>query len=445
MLGGVALISVAWGVAQLSGTETRSRTREAEALAARQFSDRQVEIAFFEKRAAEDTISAADRAELAARYLQRSRETGDFTDVLRADSLARKSIALRSSRNVAAVVTLIASLLEQHRFTEARALAQNLVKDEPSEARYRSMLGEINLEVGDYDGARAMFSSLGPDVVATLNVAPSFARWLEIKGDVQGSRRVLYRMLARADSARHLPRETVAWFHLRVADAEMRHGRLRGAERALRAGRALVPRDHRLLAADARLAALKEEWRRAIALGDSAITIALEPGTVGLIGDAYASLGDSAKAEEYNRTMEVAVVQQPGAYHRAWSLFLLDHDRRIPEVLAKVEEELKTRKDIYGFDLLAWALYKQGRLPESRAAMAKALSQGTQDALLFYHAGMIERASGRPASAGRFLERALEVNPAFEPRHRERARATLDSLRAQLRAATGSREMLPAG
>jgi tetratricopeptide (TPR) repeat protein len=126
--------------------------------------------------------------------------------------------------------------------------------------------------------------------------------------------------------------------------------------------------------------------------------------------------------------MEVAVSGQPGAYHRAWSLFLLDHDRRIPEVLANVRKEIETRKDIYGYDLLAWALHKSGRDREARLAMNEARRLGTRDAMLFYHAGMIERSLGETQRARYFLREALSVNPRFHPTHPREIRAVLDSL-----------------
>lgn len=418
-----------WGAVRVLASERMRRAPEPGAAAAAEAAVREKDIAFFERRAAEDPISAADRAELASRYLQRSRETGDFSDVLRAEELARKSLSLRASRNSETSVTLIAALLEQHRFTEARKLAQQLVDDEPEADRYRSMLGEIDLELGDYDGARAAFAALNGRSRASLSIAPSFARWLEISGDAPAARRIMYRAMAMADSMEELPREPVAWFHLRVADMEMRNGRLRSAERALREGRAILPRDHRLLAADARLAALRHDWRRTIALGDSAIMMVLDPGTLGLVGGAYLALGDSAKAEEYIKSMEVAVVQQPGEYHRAWSLFLLDQNRRVPEVLEKVRKEVETRRDIYGYDLLAWAHFKQRRYGEARGAMQNALSQGTQDAVLLFHAGMIERGAGNSPLARRYLERALELNPVFDPFHPSSVRLTLDSIR----------------
>ena len=162
--------------------------------------------------------------------------------------------------------------------------------------------------------------------------------------------------------------------------------------------------------------------------GEAASAATLDPATLGTLSDAYAALGDTAKAEEYSRTLEVVVLNQPGAYHRAWSLFLLDHDRHVSHVASKIRAELRTRRDIYGYDLLAWSLHKQKRDADAAAAMSIALGQGTQDAMLFYHAGMIEMALGRIDSARAHLALALRINPYFEPFEPGRARAALATL-----------------
>ena len=159
-----------------------------------------------------------------------------------------------------------------------------------------------------------------------------------------------------------------------------------------------------------------------------AVSRALDPATLGLLHDAWTALGDSAKAAEYYRAMAVGVLRQPGPYHRAWSLFLLDHEREIPRVLTNVESELRTRRDVYGFDLLAWALHRSGRDGEARAPMARALALGTRDAMLYYHDGMIARALGDTALARARLDTALAINPYWDPTQPGEARALLDSL-----------------
>lgn len=417
-----------WNVRRVAAME-RATSAEAASATTAELAVRTADIGFFEARAARDPESAADRTRLAALYMQRARETSADDDYLRAERTARASLALRTQHNGAASVVLASALLAQHRFAEARDVARQLVAQAPDVDAYRALLGETNLELGDYAAVQTAYASISSAGRRSLAIAPRLARWAEIRGDTAGAREFMRAAVEAADERRDLPREQAAWFHLRLADLYLRQGRERGAERELRAGLVINPADHRLLAAMARLAAVRHDWREAIRYGDSAIAITLDPATLGIVSDAHAALGDTAKAAEYVAAMEVAVGRQAGAYHRAWSLYLLDHGRRVPEVLAAAQAELAGRRDIHGYDLVAWALYKSGRAAEAREPMRLALAQGTQDAMLYYHAGMIARASGDAVAARDYLERALAIAPAFDHAAPAIARATLDSLR----------------
>ncbi|MDQ6787531.1 MAG: hypothetical protein M3033_12050 [Acidobacteriota bacterium] len=57
---------------------------------------------------------------------------------------------------------------------------------------------------------------------------------------------------------------------------------------------------------------------------------------------------------------------------------------------------------------------KAGKLTEAQAAMKDALQLNTQDARLFYHAGMISNAVGDKSSARDFIKHALALNPQFD-------------------------------
>jgi len=385
------LITVAGGVggaalalpARRAGPDIEART----AHDARVLQD---DIAFYARRVAADPLGAADRARLGALYMKRGRVTGDYADYRRAEALARRSLALRVAHNDGAYTILASVLLAQHRFAAALHVARQLNVRSAGAASQRALLAEIELEVGNYDRARVLFDSLWP-ARHDLAVAPRLARWAEIRGDTAFARRLLDGALQAALTRRDLPAEQLGWFYWRVGDFALRHGRLEAATYALRQGLADSPNDYRLLAAMARLSAAQGRWKDAIAFGGRAIATTPDPATFGVISDAYAALGDTARAAEYARAMEIAVRGQPGQWHRAWSLFLLDHGRRVPEVLARVNEELETRRDLYGYDLLAWALHKAGRDPEARVAMKRALAWGTLDPQLVRHAAEIGR------------------------------------------------------
>lgn len=398
---GLILVAVAVGIGGAATAVARTTaaarivavTHDAAARAARRDQD----VAFFSRRVARDPIGAADRARLAALYLQRARETADYTDYRRAERLARRSLALRVGHNENTYALLANALLAQHRFTEAYAAARALDRRAPGVASHQALLAEIALELGRYEEARALFDSLWP-ARHELAVAPRLARWAELTGHVDVAQRLLVGALADAETRRDLPPEQLAWFHLRVGDLALRtgRGRLDEAEFAFRRGLAVFPGDYRLLAGFARLEAARGNWHRAIDYGDSAVAMVPDPATFGLISDAYARLGDGRGAAEYAHAMEIAVLGQPGQWHRAWSLYLLDHDRRVPEVLARVRDELRTRRDVYGYDLLAWALHKSHRDREARDAMDHALALGTLDPQLRQHAAAIDSALQAP-------------------------------------------------
>jgi len=388
---------------------------------------RDTQIRVWKTALAQDPKSAISLGQLAALYLQRARETGEDQNYNQSEEYARQSLALRKNRNGATFVTLAAALVAQHRFQEAEQVATELVAFDSETPQYRAQLGEIQMEFGHYVEAARSFDLLYA-VRSHLSIAPRLARWAEINGDTRYARKLLSEALANAKTRRDLPSEQLAWFHLRLGDIDMRSGRLRSARSLFEAGLQIEPNDYRLLDAMSHLEAVEGNPKKAIEYGERGIAIKLDPATLGTMGDAYAALGRSGRAEEYYKTMEVAVAGQPGAYHRAWSLFLLDHDLRVTEVLANVQKELESRKDVYGYDLLAWALHKVHRDAEARVAMTEARRLGTQDAMLFYHEGMIDRALGENTRARYFLTKALELNPKFHPTRPREIRAVLDSI-----------------
>ena len=420
----------AWfGAKKLDSLEARPAPAVAHPSSAADLAQRDVQITAWKKALAMDPQSAMSLGQLAALYMQRARETGDDQNYVVAEGYARRSVALRENRNGATFVTLAAALLAQHRFVEADSIVTQLVKDGAGVPEYTSMFAEIKLELGQYDAARTVFDSIHAQRTH-LSIAPRLARWMELNGNSEGARKLLYDALAEAKRRRDLPVEQLAWFELRVGDIEMRNGRMNSARTALEDGLKVSPDDYRLLAAMSKLDAVEGNPKKSIEFGERAMAIKLDPATLGTIGDAYSASGDSVQADEYFKTMEVAVAGQLGPYHRAWSLFLLDHNRRIPEVLKNVQGELVTRKDIYGYDLLAWALHKSGRDAEAQTAMKSALKLGTKDAMLFYHAGMIENAVGNKPAARAYLEQALAVNSHFHPTQPDEIRAVLRTMKS---------------
>ena len=365
----------------------------------------QEDIALFEKRAAEDPWSAADRAVLARLYLQRGRETGEYAASQQAERAARAALGLRRERNQRAQLILASSLLAQHRFAEARAEAETLVALEPDQVGSRALLAEILLELGDYTAADSAFALLIPHE-ENLAVAPRLARWHELNGRVRETRAILLRSAESARKRSDLPAEQVAWFYLRVADEALRTGRLRAADHALQTGLSLNPGDVRLRSARARLAAARRNWRGVLAevsdLGGQ-----LDLATLALAGDAARALHEYELAEAYYTQVEQQARANPEPFARQWTQFCLEHWRHGEETLRTLETEVTQRPDVLGHQLLAWAYQLAGRNEEAREQIRAALRLGTQDARLEYLAGQI---LGQPER----LRNARKINRWFD-------------------------------
>lgn len=420
---GVSLLGTAGAAAALSG-----RWERAEASADRpdELQVLELDIAFFEARVARDSLAARDHAQLARLHLQRAPVGGtEAADLERAEVHARRSLALRTAHNGDALQVLASALMGSHRFAEAREIAQQLLAMDSTARGPRALLGEIELELGAYPDAARIFGSLLTER-ENLGVAPRYARWEEIRGRPAEARRLLRGALDQAARRHGMPRSHLAWFHWRLGDLALRHGRADEAERELRAGLVLAPQDHRLLDGLARVAAARGRWRDAIELGERAIARTIEPGTLGLISQSWEMLGDSARAVEYQRAMDAAVKQQPNTLDRQWAMLQLDRGRDVAVVLARAREEIRARRDIYAWDLLAWALYRSDQVREALDASSNALAMQTRDASLLFHAGMIAAAAGDTALALHRLEQALEINPRWHPTQPAEARAVLN-------------------
>src|ERR1044071_3843271 len=74
---------------------------------------------------------------------------------------------------------------------------------------------------------------------------------------------------------------------------------------------------------------------------------------------------------------------------RTLSLYLATRNEDIERAVRLAQQELTNRGDGFTHDALAWALAAAGHTVEAQQQMNQALSEGTADARLYLHAGVI--------------------------------------------------------
>lgn len=368
---------------------------------------------------------------LAGYHLQRLRETGSLDYLDRAQRAARASLAaLPAERNAGGLAALAQTEYAAHEFTKARDHALRLTQLDPGKSGPYGTLGEALVELGDYDGARVAFQKM-TSLSSGTGTETRLARLALLDGEPAVAKRHYFNAISYALALPDPPRETLAWCRWQMGETAFSVGDYPAAEEDYRAALTTFPGYFRALASLGRVQAARGDLPGAIKSYEHAVNIIPDPSFVAALGDLYQMAGRKQEA-----AAQYALVEAIGhlstlngtLYNRQLALFYADHDRKPSQAYASAVREYAVRRDIYGADALAWTALKAGKLAVAQKAIREALRIGTRDAKLDYHAGMIARAAGDTASARASLQRALALNPQFDPLQAPIARRTLAGL-----------------
>jgi tetratricopeptide (TPR) repeat protein len=365
-------------------------------------------------------------------YIQKARESGDLSYYERAEQALRKALDLAPGHS--GVIRYLAYVFSaRHDFQAAATEATRAIALDPSDSQAYGVLGDAYLEMGQYEQAAHAYQRM-LKLQADLASYSRLSGWKNLQGDPEGAIADLERAI-QAGQAAGQPRESIAWAQWQLGSEHLGLGRLHEAEAQYRTALATYPNYYRATAGLAHVRVAQQRYGEAIVLYQQAMAIVPLPEYAAALGDVYTKLGRREEAHK-----QYALVEYIGllstlnkvVYNRELAYFYSDHDMKLPEALALAREELEVRRDIYAYDLLAWALYKNDRPQEALAAMTEALKLGTKDARLLFHAGMIHQRLGNTEQAQDFLRRALATNPHFHIVHADLAVQTLKYLAGRL-------------
>ncbi|MBI4219452.1 MAG: tetratricopeptide repeat protein [Chloroflexi bacterium] len=391
-------------------------------------------IKTFEQRVDANPSSFIDYTLLGQLHLRSARETGDLPAILRAEAAFKRALDINPFYE-SARAGLAVALYDQHLFREAANMA-SLVLAKGNSVQAVATLADARFAMGMYAEAEQGYAELerlapGPSTqVRSAQIAL-------LKGDNEGALRLLEGAAA-AEYASGSSAEGVAWYLTRLADAYFSFGRLDEAAAHYEAALRLNERQPASLAGLARVRAAQGDFEKAIALYVRSVDLLPQPAVVAQLGDVFAKLGQIDEAHvQYDTVALIGTLAalNRNVFNRELALFYADHGLNLDEAVRLARAELEVRKDIYGRDALAWALYQAGMYAEAQAEIARALEYGTLDASLHFHAGVIKKAAGDSEGAMSHLETALRINPYFSLLWADHARQEL--------AAPGSQAPVP--
>ena len=366
--------------------------------------------------------------ELAGTYLQKVRETGDPTlytkteDLLdRARKLQPQSPELFATRGTLA--------LARHDFAAALGYGTRALASDPESARYHSIVGDAQIELGMYDDAIDSYQEMvndRPDFSSFSRVA--YAR--ELYGDPEGA---IEAMKFALQAGSGTP-ENVAWARVQLGNLWFGSGNLEEAEKAYGRSTEAVSAYAPALAGQAKVAAARGNLEAASKLYKQAFNRMPLPEYAIALGDVYAEMGDKEKAEtqyELVRSMDELFRSNGVNTDLEIALFYADHGMDLEASLQKARAAYEARPSIHAADVLAWTLYKSGNSREARKYSEEALKLGTRDPLKLFHAGMISESLGQKEQARKYLQHAIDLNPHFSLLYSDDAAGALKSLKSE--------------
>jgi len=360
-------------------------------------------------------------------YLQKGRETNDASYYELAKNALQESLDLYAGDPQSAVpaTDMAVAMMAEHRFHDAldwanRALAFGLGDPAPW-----AIVGDAWADLGQYDKAAEAYTKLVPaEGTASSQDArrPLFyerdARMSYlyfINGDTRAAISSMENAVRRA-IANYMPAENVAWSYYQLGEEFFQAGDLSSAENAQRKALSFDPHSCRALAGLARVRAAQGKLQEAADLYESSLRVVPVAEYAASLGDVYWQLGNATEAKNNYDLVELVgflSALNQSLNNRELAQFYSDHDLKLSQSLEFAKRELEVRQDVYSWDILAWAYYKNGMAEQAAEAMSHALARGTRDALFFFHAGMIYQELGKFDEAKHYLKLALETNPHF--------------------------------
>ncbi len=340
---------------------------------------------------------------------------------------------MSAERNHGGLTALIEALTAAHEFETARRHALDLVRLAPTDGYAHQLLGDVLLEIGDYDGATRAFESMRERDGETAFSEIRFAQLAALRGDLVEARRRSRRGLELSSEVEPPMPELTAWCQWQLGELAYSAGEYDEAERRHRAALALFPGTHEALVGLGEALAARGDLEGAIGEYERAARMDPEPATFAALGDLYRLAGrDEDAASAHARTEAAADLagKHRALYSRQLARYWADHDLRPEDAYRIAAEDFRVRQDVHGADVLAWAALKAGRVEEAKTAIRRALRLGTKDATIFYHAGRIALVAGDRGAAREHLRLALATNPAFDPLQAPIARGLLAELGA---------------
>jgi tetratricopeptide (TPR) repeat protein len=297
-----------------------------------------------------------------------------------------------------------------HRFKEAEAVARELVAQRTFVFDY-ALLGDSLMEQGRLDEAVAAYQKM-VDLKPCLQTYSRVAHMRWLKGDLPGA---IQAISYAATAGSILEPEPVAWAYTKLAFYELQSGQSDLALRSTAIATQFVPDYAAALLMRGRVLLAQGKTAEAVSALEAAAEKSPLPEYLWMLADALRASHKPAEAALVEKKLRAT---GPANDPRTFSIYLVSRGDRSEVALRLAKAELAARQDVFTRDALAWAEFSQNDLKSAQDNIERALSEGTRDSRLFYHAEVIAAAAGQTDRARDFFAQSKTLEGTLMPSER---------------------------
>ena len=364
-------------------------------------------------------------AQLGAAYVQQARLSADPSLYAKAEAALAESLRRQPDDNDLALAGQAALAAARHEFAAAVRLADRALEVNPFSRPALAVKVDALVELGRYAESREVLQrmlDLHPGVDSFTRASYAF----ELQGQTEPARAALQRAL----SVTSAPADR-AFAHHYLGELAWNTGDLPAAAAGYDAALAADPGYVSALAGRAKVKAARGDTDGAVADYRAAIARQPQPGTLLELGELLQAAGRTAEAEQQYTVLR-ATQQLYAANGQVLDseLALFEADHGDPARAVELAKQAHTARpdSITTQDAYAWALHAAGRDRQALPLARAATRTGLKSPALNYHLGAVAAAAGDSRAARRALNRAVALNPAWNPLQAPHARTLLDQL-----------------
>jgi len=355
--------------------------------------------------------SLRTQLQLAKAYIQRMRETVDFSYLERASKIVEDVLA-RDGGNYEALQLRSEIGMERHQFANVADYSAEILKFAPNDPWSWGMLGDASMELGKYEEARKAYEkmvSLRPDLSSYNRLA-----WYQfVTGNAEAAIQLMHSAISSVSEAP----ENTAWCLADLGSMQFKVGKIADARASYNQALTVFPGYYPALAGLGRIEMAEHQDAAAMDHYKRAQAVVPLPEYAAALANLYNRNGKPAEARKQRDLIDVidkmAQVSNEKT-NRNLAILFADENRNLNRALSLVENEIAVRPDVYTYDALGWVLFKLKRLDEAERASVEARKLNTPDPLFYLHAAQIARARNKPEEARELRAKAQALNPKFE-------------------------------